>query len=155
MKATSKWILPAVTSAVAVLGMHGMAKAETTESAVICKPAGDSNRAGLFTDSRGVRNGTAGNLDVVCPVLRTREPPSTGFVVKVDVGIAPATCTMYSFGQPDGGWRGQSLTVTAAAPLPRTLSLSIDAARVPVGSHQSVYCTLASGSRLFGIRPQQ
>jgi hypothetical protein len=152
MRATSKWILSVSASALAAFGVHGAAMAETTEHATVCKPTGNSNRSGLFADSRGVRNATTASLEAVCPVVRVKQPLSTAFFdVKVD-GEGPGTCTAYSFGQPDGGWRGQSATLSAPASGPWSLLLRIDPGRTPAGSYQSVVCRLASGTRLFGIR---
>lgn len=152
MKAGKKCILGAVAGMFAVLGMQGTAMAETTEHGAVCKPTGNSNRSGLFADSRGMRNATTASLEVVCPVVRVKEPALSSVIdIKVD-GQGPARCTAYSFGRPDGGWRGQSASLAAPPGGPWSLTLRIDAGRVPPGSYQSVVCTLASGTRLFGVR---
>lgn len=152
MEATSKWIISGLALTLGAVGIHEAAMAETTQHGTICNPTGNSNRSGLAADSRGVRNALLTNLDVVCPVVRTRLPPETAFVdFRVD-GEGPATCTAFSFGPPDGGWRGQSATVPVSVTGPWSRLLRIDPGRARSGSYQSVVCTLAPGARLFGIR---
>lgn len=155
MKATSKLILSAVAAALGAIGVHGAAMAETTESGVICKPAGYSNAPGLHATNRGVENRTTANMNVLCPIVRTREPASAYFKVTVDVfgASATTTCTLFSYGPPDAGWRGQ-MTQTVPAGY-QAVHLELPRERVPLGSYQTVQCKLAPKSWLFAVRPQQ
>ena len=78
MKSFIQCAFPAVVAACGLVGVHGSAMAARTEHGTICKPSGNSNTGGLQASINGAFNYSGVTMDVVCPVVRVADVPTSG-----------------------------------------------------------------------------
>lgn len=151
-----KRVLLALAGACALIGFQGSAMALTRTHGSICKAYGDNNQAEFFTSTIGIINVGSDYQGVICPIVRTASPPSSGFKVWVD-GLSDngytTSCSLQSYSD-SGNFLGSS-SFDATGTYSRLLVLP--ASQVPKYSTQFIYCDLPGGENgvIYDVEPLQ
>lgn len=143
---------------VALMGVHARVHASpmTTYSSTICSPP--TAVTAFERISTGIVNTGTGQLNVFCPVVRTREPGTAGYIAHVNGRQLQGTtlaCAFVNFRNDGFSRELQAFSPDAPATLGGVVRLTARLTTVEPGGYQHITCSIPPGGKLYGIELEQ